>query len=322
MVKFGDFYFEKSYVTFRKFRNLTKLAEHLINCGLSIYGSYTHYLVWCAYKNINPTDDATIRQFISSGRHIPDDIDILDENAKLIRKLPHNMLYIRVAASYDIYKKPVENKDDITERDATIIHPHKKLIIRVSDEVLSDYEITIDVLYTNSIRKLCEFDFDINTLIATKNGFITELNCNNDCHEKWHNFRDAVSISKIMKKILHQKAKFIGKFHAGPFNSDFRKRLIFRFRKLLAAGFTIKGWDKKYPTTIIYKHDNMHERQCVICHEELKVGTKANMLPCCSTGISKKVMCDECFWNHLNTLAEDRTWYKCSLCNREHRLFN
>jgi hypothetical protein len=250
-----------------------------------------------------------MRIYFESGLHIPNDIDIYD---------PYNRLFTIGISLLDTYSE-IELKSNDNRYAASNIIGRKYTVTKKS---FVDIDILIDV--TNKIHS-DNIDFRINGLAIDKQQGLHILhqkysmydNTINKCIDEFH------EINHIVSDIKYRRSEFIGKFNGGPNYSNQRKKLINRFRKMIDHGINIIGFDEYYPKKIISKYDIIIAKElikCIICQDEIKVNSTVIVLECAGK-MTSNFLCNECFWSHLYSRADEDRYYKCPLCRETKPLF-
>lgn len=302
-----DFLIEKGLMEQIKFASLIKLAFALLRNGYTLFGSFTHYLAWCAGNTANPEDSHTIKTFMETGRHIPRDIDVFDVND--------------VLATLDLtgFGTPTEVDKIVTyDRLSRFGGDHKKYKYTVDIPYIGVVYVNVDAIMSNNIH-VNGLDFDINSLtFDNRYGFCSALESSNPSENDL--LQRPMRVHRIIQKIVAQEAIFIGHFQPSDDHKTSRLLYVGRLRGMLAKGYTIAKWDLTYPLHTISNLDE-HNKTCGIClTHTFANGDKAYLSPCCSA-ISKKLTCDECFWNTMKALTNIGRYYRCPYCRDEHIIF-
>ena len=320
-VNIGGYYFDQEYIKFRKFRNVVLLAESILdNASLIIYGSFTHYIAWCVYNDYDFKTEETIKKFIQSGNKIPEDLDVLDPTMSVTSRRD----YSHVISKKDTIRDEPSNIPNEQKTGASFGLFYNKIAMNVNDDVIGQYNIHVDVIRRHGLcsADLTGPDFDVNSLVLTYDGLWCEkTHMYFNCIDLNIKTKNAYEVFSIINKIIDKKAKFINKFDEGVLQATGRKKLIRRFRKIIDNGFQIEGdWDKKYPIIDITNEYSADEQCCIICYQN-QLSTKSHILPCCSTGTTIKILCNNCFWSLLDSCAENGTKYSCAMCKHSHLLY-
>lgn len=297
------FYIQKELLEIAQFETLVTLAFAILFRRYTLFGSFTHYLAWCASTEQDPSSRSTVKNFLQSGRRIPRDLDVFDHDGKL---------HTEPTPSYHITKE-ISASEEYELLVMTRVN-HKKHIYTAHIPYIGKIDITVDSIESNGIHHN-GLDFDVNSLTySLADGFRTSYEQSPPTILDL--LKRSVRVNKIIEKIMARKATFAGSFDASPAARMQRILYVGRFRKMLCSGFNIEGWSLLYPTHLISDLD-IADSSCGICYEAFRKGDKAHLSPCCSA-TSKKLICDDCFWETMKASAETGRRYKCPFCRSNH----
>ena len=297
------------------------MAESILdNASLIIYGSFTHYIAWCVYNDYDFKSDDTAKKFIQLGNKLPEDLDVLDPMMSLTSRRDYSHIISKKDTIRDVPSNiPNEQKSNLYFGSF-----YNKIAMNVNDDVLGRYHINVDVVRRHGLccTDLTGPDFDVNSLVLTYDGLWCEkTHMYFNCIDLSIKTKNAYEVFSMINKIMDKKAKFINKFEEGVLQSASRKKLVRRFKKIIDNGFQIEGdWDQKYPMIDITDEYSADEQCCIICYQN-QLSTKSHILPCCSTGTTIKILCNNCFWSLLDSCAEKGINYSCAMCKHSHLLY-
>jgi hypothetical protein len=302
------FFVQKEMLDFAEFSSLARFTHELLDAGYTIFGSFTHYLAWCAKEQKQPWLDNTAAAFLATGRHVPRDVDVLDPEDRI---RGHQFDTVR----FDREVRTLEHYNILRQLGVE----HLKLEYRASSSMFGDVLVSADVVRADSLLRT-GLDFDVNTLSYNNgSGFVPMDVVAFDGRDAMLLARPLL-VAATIDKIVRRQAEFIGDIAAGPHKRTGRTMFISRFKKMNMSGYAIKGWNSRYPMTIVERMDVDMDRMCGVCREEFPDGTAVHISRCCSAA-SKKLLCHECFWGTMKACAEKGRYYKCPFCNAESLIF-
>lgn len=303
------------FLRFMQFSMLVSFAKSIHARGYSLFGSITHYIAITLDMGMDPFNDDSVKWFLTTGRHVPEDLDVMDPGGVFRRESWSSFSLKEEIEKHELY---VGNSVHPDLRGNHSLIDHSKFVFQADNRFIGYLEFSVDVVSRNNIAA-DTLDFDVNALVFTHEGFTHQLDFNKNDYLR--TMREPLIVAQIVDAIKRKEATAVGTFDAGPDNKTRRSLLVSRFRKMDAAGYTIKGFNANYPLTTLVVLDSIDARSCCICQNEHSVGTQVRLLDCCSTGSSKKIMCNECFWMHMKTQAELGRFHKCVLCRKQKLLF-
>lgn len=281
---------DKQFAQFLQFHRLVKFAEQCLVKGFSIHGSFIHYVVWCGAMKTSPDNVDSMKEYIGTGRHIPEDLDVQKSSAKTQD----------FCTLFDVERtKGPDNSFNLS-----VVYSVKNTDFPLSTP------LKVDVCRD---KKSCPTDFDVNSLTLTNQGVIVlgvlgrSVGIPCSCKENGHKFECMTKRNRFEEEtkqnILARKAKFL----------DVRSRStlsIKRLKKMLDRGFTIEGWNDWYRKLHL-------ETVCIICQENCSEGYQT----VCGGKYIQQLICEPCFWRYMEEMVVKTGNFVCPLCRRADHLF-
>lgn len=303
----NGYYVQKQIMDFAAFDTLVQLAFAILDRGYTVFGSFVHYLAWCANGNHEPKSINVIKRYMRKNEScVPRDIDVFNTDGRL------STVYMLDA----LLPSSAMNRE---EYDSMLVSGvrHMKYLYTIPNRYFGHIKVMVDAIVSDRIS-LTGLDFDVNSLTYSKeHGFRSEY------EQKPPSIKDTlrrpITVGRVITSITSKTAKFVGKFDSGPTERKQRLLYVGRFRKMLSKGFNIVGWNVVYPKYTI-SHLDTEDRSCGICFTDFENGTVTYLSPCCSAS-TKKLLCDDCFWNNMKASAEVDRYHKCPFCRQKNTIF-
>jgi hypothetical protein len=342
----NQMYIQKELADNLKFHTLVKFVKDLIKSGgMRVFGSFTHYFAYCMTSDpiLDPWESTSSSKYNNDkSYHTPDDVDLLYSNFAISHGLitKHTSCIISNITYIDMEGTETKERPAHSYTATFKNHTIKRAIATKHDTIIGPVKIKLDIV-SSSTLEYQSLDFDVNSLILTHEGLIASMPVSTKYDSTTVETVKRMNLTKVMNAIKDKKATFIGKFIPGPDHNVQREYLVKRFRKMIEKGFTIVGWNERYPrdTVDIYdvieyssdytKDDEKPPLQCALhCGTKFHVGDVLYYTKCCNTRIGHQqsgrriYLCDDCFWNDLNQHATKGRMYKCAFCSHKQFIFS
>lgn len=284
--------------------NLKKvIASTAISCGGMIYGGYprdsilsNHFKERFYQMHPNATQeqfsDASFSPETKDRLVEPTDIDVCfkteNDFHKFVKSLRSNFITVSTDRSSEYSFMKCEASLSITPRtfvSSTKIQnlEVKEMMIKVLNSVFGNSTKISDSVYIDvKIGNIsCILDFDVNTLVMTKDG-ISVYGSHDTCHVK--KFMD---VSNIIENIKHKKATSIILFDN-------------RWKKMYDKGWNLYGFS-------IHRLI-LSDEECILCKQDIDDSRDAYRFPCCNATYHASCML------HVIEDMEKKCKYDCIHC--------